>query len=334
MLATMARPLRLEHAGAIWHITSRGNAREAIVRDDADRARFVETLGRVAPVVGWRLHAWVLMTNHHHLLVETPEPTLARGMRQLNGVYSQDFNRRHGRVGHVFQGRYKGILVERESHLLELARYVVLNPLRAGMVRTPAEYRWSSYAGTAGLTRPADWLEVDWTLAHFGSRRSTARRRFREFVAEGRGAQYRPWEELRGRIALGGDEFVESLAERLKAVVVSPEVPRAQRRLRQRPSVRVLMSEVRRVFDATETDMAIRSQHPARKAFALLARRLIDARLAEIAEKLGLSTRSASSAIRSAVQREHGDPAFRRALLVCERRLLRSPGRRDHHSET
>jgi REP element-mobilizing transposase RayT len=99
----MARPLRLEHAGAIWHVTSRGNARQPIVHDDVDRARFVEILGRVVPTVRWCLHAWVLMTNHYHLLIETPEPTLARGLRQLNGVFSQAFNRRRSRVGHVFQ---------------------------------------------------------------------------------------------------------------------------------------------------------------------------------------------------------------------------------------
>lgn len=330
----MARPLRLEHAGAIWHVTSRGNARQPIVIDDVDRARFVEALGRVVPVVGWRLHAWVLMTNHHHLLMETPEPTLARGMRQLNGVYSQAFNRRHGRVGHVFQGRYKGILVERESHLLELVRYVVLNPVRAGMVRTPAEYRWSSYTETAGLTRASEWLEVDWTLACFGSRRSLARRRFREFVAEGQGTRYRPWDELGGRGCLGSDEFVESLAERARAVAVSPEVPRAQRYLGETPSLEAVMIEVRRAFSPTSSEMETRSRHPARKAFGLLARRVADARLVEIAGWLGLSTRSASSVIRAAESLEDRDPGFRRLVRISQGRLLRQDRARNRHCET
>ena len=332
----MARPLRLEHAGAIWHVTSRGNARQPIVHDDVDRARFVETLGRVVPAVRWRLHAWVLMTNHHHLLVETPEPTLARGMRQLNGVFSQAFNRRWSRVGHVFQGRYKGILVERESHLLELVRYVVLNPVRAGLVQSPADYPWSSYADTAGLRVPVEWLVVDWTLGQFGPGVGEARRRFREFVSEGRGALYKPWDEIRQRGCLGSDAFVESLAGRARAIDISPEVPRTQRLLGPPPSTEALMSEVQKAFRATGAQMVARSRHPARKAFALLARRVADARLADIAQCLGLSGRSASSVIRAAEALERQDSAFRSLVRDTQSRLLRwrSSDDPNHHSET
>jgi len=324
----------LEHPGAIWHVTSRGNARQAIVRDDVDRARFVDTLGRVVPTVRWRLHAWVLMTNHYHLLVETLDPNLARGMRQLNGIYAQAFNRRHETVGHLFQGRYKGILVDRESHLLELVRYVVLNPVRAGMVRAPAEHEWSSYTQTAGLGEAAVWLEVDWTLAQFASGPDEARHRFREFVSEGQGTDYRPWDELRGQRWIGRDVFVESLTERARKVRVSLEVPRSQRLLVRRPSIEALRREVRRAFGAAEADMAARSRHPARRAFALLARRVADARLAEIAEPLGLSPRSVSSLIRAAETLEDQDPAFRRQVRESQCRLLQPIHTSNHHSET
>lgn len=130
----MSRPLRLEFANALYHVTSRGDRREAIFVDDADRSMWLELFGQVSGRFNWRCHAWCLMTNHYHLLVETPEPNLSQGMRQLNGVYTQRVSRRHGQVGHVFQGRFKAILVERESCLLELARCVVLNPVRARMV--------------------------------------------------------------------------------------------------------------------------------------------------------------------------------------------------------
>lgn len=130
----MARPLRLEFPGAIYHVTSRGNARNAIFLDDEDRVLFLACLGAVVTRFGWWCHAYCLMDNHYHLLIETPEGDLSRGMRQLNGVYTQRFNRRHGRAGHVFQGRFKAIVVDRDSYLLELCRYVVLNPIRAGMV--------------------------------------------------------------------------------------------------------------------------------------------------------------------------------------------------------
>ncbi len=147
----MSRPLRLIYAGALYHITARGNRREAIFIDDQDRALFNSLLEEVVARFGWRIHAWCQMTNHYHLLVETPQANLPQGMRQLNGNYANAFNRSHHREGHVFQGRYKAILVQRNTHLLELSRHVVLNPVRAGMVSTAGEWQWSSYRQTAAL---------------------------------------------------------------------------------------------------------------------------------------------------------------------------------------
>lgn len=329
----MARPFRLEHPGAIWHVTSRGNAQQDIVRDDVDRTRFVSRLGEVVDVGRWRLYAWVLMTNHFHLLVETPDANLARGMRQLNSSYAQAFNRRHRQVGHVLQGRYKGILVERESHLLELVRYVALNPVRAGMVRTPEEHRWSSYAETAGLRRAADWLDVDWTLAQFARSRGEARRRFREFVGEGRGADYRPWDGLKGRVCLGSERFVDSLAALAAGALLDLEIPRAQRQFAPRPSRDAIRREIRHAFGASEADMGRRSSHPARKAFTLLARRVADSRLAEMAEPLGISPRSASSLLSAAQALEDQDPDFKRQVRECEHRLLRQARGANHQTE-
>jgi REP element-mobilizing transposase RayT/predicted RNase H-like HicB family nuclease len=141
----MARPLRLEFPGAIYHVTARGNARAAIFLGHEDRQCFMDVFGECIKRFHWLCHTYCLMDNHYHLLVETPEGNLSFEMRQLNGIYTLRFNRRHGRIGHVFQGRFKAILVERESYLLELCRYVVLNPVRAGMVANAAQYPWSSY---------------------------------------------------------------------------------------------------------------------------------------------------------------------------------------------
>ena len=140
----MARPLRIEFPGALYHVTSRGNARGPIFLSDCDRFDFLCVLGEVVEQTGWQCHAYCLMPNHYHLLVQTPEANLSRGMRQLNGLYTQRLNRRHDRVGHLFQGRFKAILVERESQLLELARSVVLKPVRAAIATDPERYRWSS----------------------------------------------------------------------------------------------------------------------------------------------------------------------------------------------
>ena len=152
----MARPLRIEFEGALYHVTSRGDERRDIFLDDADREAFLQILGDVVRRFAWRCHAYCLMGNHYHLLIETPNANLSRGMRHLNGVYTKRFNRTHERVGHVMQGRYKSILVDKDEYLLELARYVVLNPVRAGVVRSARDWKWSSYRATAGQSSGSD----------------------------------------------------------------------------------------------------------------------------------------------------------------------------------
>ena len=158
----MARSLRLQFPGAIYHITSRSNARKSIFKENEDRNTFLETLLKTNERYHWICHAYCLMDNNYHLLIETPKSNLSLGMRQLNGIYTQSFNRRHRVVGHVIQGRFKGILIEKESYLLELSRYVVLNPVRAKAVTHPSHWKWSSYSGTAGLAQPHGCLTTDW----------------------------------------------------------------------------------------------------------------------------------------------------------------------------
>ena len=157
----MARPLRIEFSGALYHVTARGNAQQDIYLTDDDRQEFLSLLQRACDRYHWLCHAYCLMTNHYHLLIETQTPTLSKGMKYLNGTYTQAFNRRHKRVGHVFQGRYKGILVEKDSYLLELSRYIVLNPVRAHMVRSAKDWPWSSYRATAGFAKAHPLLTKD-----------------------------------------------------------------------------------------------------------------------------------------------------------------------------
>lgn len=248
----MARPLRIEFAGALYHVTSRGNAREPIFLDDGDRHAFLERLAEVVDRHRWLCHAYCLMTNHYHLLVETPAADLSRGMHLLNGVYSQRFNVRHERVGHVLQGRFTAILVERESHHFELARYVVLNPVRAGIVRAPEEYRWSSLRATVGLDPAPPWLATGALLVGFGSRA-----RYLAFVRAGIGLAS-PWTRLRG-VLLGSDEFVARLAPRIDPKAAEAEIPRDQR-LGSRPSLESLFPPAvcsnRRLRNARIRDLA------------------------------------------------------------------------------
>ena len=187
----MARPLRIEFAGAVYHITSRGNAREDIYRDDDDRREFLALVTNALQRHDWFCHAYCLMGNHYHLLIETGAPTLSKGMKYLNGTYTQYFNRRHLRVGHVFQGRFKAILVQKGAHLLELTRYVVLNPVRARMVRQAKDWPWSNYRATAGDTPNESCLTRDWVLSEFGGSREAAQQRYRVFVQGGRASPRR-----------------------------------------------------------------------------------------------------------------------------------------------
>ncbi len=232
----MARPLRIEYAGAIYHVTSRGDRREAIYLDDKDREMWLEIFGSVCERFNWRCHAWVQMDNHYHLIVETVEGNLSKGMRQLNGVYTQAHNRRHNRVGHVYQGRFKGILVDAESYLLELSRYVVLNPLRAGMVKQLRNWKWSSYPSMTGQGKSPEWLETDFILGHFGKRRKQAVTRYIEFVRAGKGLDS-VWDDKIHPVILGDETFVESIYKQYVDEVASDvkEISRLERRSKNKP---------------------------------------------------------------------------------------------------
>ena len=225
----MARPLRLELAGALYHVTSRGDGREDIYLSDDDRQAWLETLANVCERFNWVCHAYCQMSNHYHLVIETPDANLSKGMRQLNGVYTQRFNRSHQRVGHVFQGRFKAILVEKDNYLLELARYVVLNPLRARMIRQLTQWPWSSYLATCGRVAKPDWLQTDFILSQFSAQRARAIAKYSAFVHEGKGLPG-VWEQLQGQIFLGSEIFVEKMQATIDQRPALTEIPRAQRR--------------------------------------------------------------------------------------------------------
>jgi REP-associated tyrosine transposase len=225
----MARPLRIEFSGALYHVTSRGDRREPIFEDAEDRQRFLGTLAEVVKQFHWLCYAYCLMTNHYHLVVETPQGNLSKGMRQINGVYTQASNRRHQRTGHLLQGRFKAILVDKESYLLELTRYVVLNPVRAGMVAQPQQWPWSSYRAMVGKAPAPAWLATDTLLAALGQWRQEAQRRYRQFVREGIGKES-IWSGLRQQIYLGDERFVERMQAKAQVRGDNLSIPRAQRR--------------------------------------------------------------------------------------------------------
>ena len=231
ILQTMSRPLRLEFPNALYHVTPRGDRRENIYEDDDERRMFLAVLGGVVVDYNWLCHGYCLMDNHYHLIIETLDGNLSKGMRQLNGVYTQASNRRHGRSGHLFQGRYKAILVDKDRYLLELSRYVVLNPLRAkGMVHRLADWPWSSYPAMVGDAPNPEWLTTDWILSLFGKQRIVAMERYRQFVLEGIQYQTEIWSNLKGQIYLGNEAFVAETQKRIGKEKDDLNIPQQQKR--------------------------------------------------------------------------------------------------------
>jgi REP element-mobilizing transposase RayT len=224
----MSRPLRIELAGGLYHVTSRGDRREDVFLNDDDRGAWLDIIGETCKRYNWLSHGWCQMTNHYHVIIETAEANLSQGMRHLNGVYTQWVNRTYMKSGHVFQGRYKAILVEKDAHLLELARYVVLNPVRARMAGDAGEWPWSSYLAMVGRQSAPDWLQTDWLLGQFGRNRADAIAVYIDFVRAGVGLPS-IWEELRANLYLGSEAFVARVTQPHADDRVA-EIPRLQRR--------------------------------------------------------------------------------------------------------
>jgi putative transposase len=225
----MSRPLRLQLPGGVYHVTARGNDRRPIFEDDDDCARFLIVLASTVARYRVLCHAYCLMGNHYHLLVQTPEANLSVAMRYLNGVYTQRFNRRHERCGHVLQGRFGAQLVDGDAYLREVCRYIVLNPVRAGLVAHPGEWRWSSFRATAGATAAPGYLTVDWVRSLSGARtQAEAVRRFVSFVEAGIGAPESVVDRFSPRPVMS-EALTGQLLDQCRQAVQCTEFPRAQR---------------------------------------------------------------------------------------------------------
>jgi len=292
----MARPLRLAFKDGLYHVTARGNGRQPIFEDDIDRESFLAVLASTVARYHILCHAYCLMGNHYHLLLETPEANLSCAMRQLNGVYGQRFARQHERPGHVLQGRFHAQVVDRDAYLREVCRYVVLNPVRAGLVTHPGRWPWSSYRATAGEAPVPAFLTVDWVLSLGDTPvRARAEHRYRQFVEAGRLETANPLEPLGSRLVVGDPDFLARLRERSPDTTTLVEVPRAQR-FALRPALAALFTSVMSKDD--------------RDARCALAVHEHGYTMKEIAEFLGLHY----STVSRALSRGAGEPATSRVL--------------------
>jgi putative transposase len=239
----MSRPLRIEFAGAVYSVSARGNAGQAIFLKDGDRRQFLELLGREIGQHRWVCHGYCLLDKQYCLLVETPEANLGRGIGRLNAIYSQWFNRRYDRSGHLFQGRYKAVIIEKAAWLTAVARDLALAPVRAGLVKRPGQWPWSSHRAIGKDRDVPAWLSVDWILGDFAGAPEGARKAYRDFVAQGKEAPS-PWEQVRAQIYLGGDAFLKEMAERVRAL--PPEqIPQSMLRP-DRPTCEAIIDAVAR----------------------------------------------------------------------------------------
>ena len=282
----MARQLRLEYEGALYHVTARGNGRQAIFLDDTDRRLFLDLLGREVEQQQWRCYAYCLMDNHYHLLLETPEGNLSRGMRRLNGTYTQAFNRRHERVGHVLQGRFTSILVDKDAYLLELCRYIVLNPVRAQLARTVHAWPWSSYRATAGRASIPPWLGVTTVHRLFHRTKIGAQQRYQQFVREGIN-EPSPWNQVRGQIFLGNEAFLAKMAKLVKKQSLK-NVPKAQTQPTRLTGEEVL-AKVGQVYGLHSQEVLTRAYPEAYHCAAWLLRRIANEPLGVVAQRFGVS---------------------------------------------
>jgi REP element-mobilizing transposase RayT len=283
---------------------ARGHERSSIYRDAADRDKFLSLLGSIVEDEAWVLHAYCLMSNHYHLLVETPQGGISRGMRSVNGRYTQWFNHRHERTGHLFEGRFRSVLVQKESHLLELVRYIVLNPVRAKLAERAADWRWSSYRATVGREEGPAWLERDWTLRQFAQRRPAAREAFRQFVSQGQDAAAAVG-RLEGRPYLGDSVFLKKVQRMIGERESGEEIP-----LRFRKASGSDLETIRRVvakeWGVTPESLSRRRGGAEKKAGIYLARKLTRLGGREIGHAFGVRAARVSNVVTEIEQGRDG----------------------------
>ena len=309
----MARPLRIEYPGAFYHVTSRGNERKPIFKSVRDREAFLGYLESATSRYGAIIHCYCLMDNHYHLLVETPDANLSAIMRHINGAYTSYFNVKRKRSGHLFQGRYKALLVDKDTYAMELSRYIHLNPVRAGITDRPEKYRWSSYRAFAGRDSAPGWLFLDFILSYFGADRPASKKKYRKFVENALGQEIKsPIADLIAGTILGTDEFARMIKSKyVTATKTGRNVPEL-RKLISRPGMEQIENAVDKEFG--------NQGKLAQTVKMYLGRKLTDERLIEIGKKYGVGDSAVAEASRRlSIRMEREKELAKRVQAVLER---------------
>ena len=310
----MARALRVRYPGAFYHVTSRGNERKAVFKSKRDREKFLEYLESATQRYDARIHAYCLMDNHYHLLLETPSGNLSQIMRHINGAYTTYFNVKRRRSGHLFQGRYKAILVEMDEYAKELSRYLHLNPVRAKMVQTPEAYAWSSYRYYIGRQKPAKWLCRDFILGYFGQKVPAAQKAYQKFVSTFVNQEYdSPLDEVVSSTLLGSPDFIEFIKDNfLIGKKPDKELP-ALKKLIKRVSMQDIFEEVELVFTDDEV--------LARNVKMYLCQRYTGERLKDIGLHFGIGESGVSQAGRRVAQKIENDKQLKKKIAKISKKM-------------
>lgn len=310
----MARPLRIEYPGAFYHVTSRGNERKDVFKSQRDRDKFIEYLASATERYGAVIHAYCLLSNHYHLLLETPEGNLSQIMRHINGAYTTYFNVKRKRTGHLFQGRYKAILVEADEYATELSRYIHLNPVRAGMAVRPEEYQWSSYRSYIGQAKAMEWLQTEFILGCFGGKAPEVNNKYRQFVEDLLGREYdSPLIVTVASTILGSEGFVREITERhLGEKKTERNVP-AVKGLAVRPSLDELIIKIK--------DVLGEGNELTRGMSLYICQRHSGAKLKVIGALFGISDAAVSQASRRLVLRAGKDKELREVIDWVEQKI-------------
>jgi len=310
----MARPLRIIFPGAFYHITARGNERKAVFKSKRDREKFLEYLETGSERYNAVIHAFCMMDNHYHLLLETPSGNLSQIMRHINGAYTTYFNVKRARSGHLFQGRYKAILVERDEYAKELSRYIHLNPVRAKLVEAPGDYVWSSYNFYIGKKKSPEWLRREFILGYFGNKASASQKEYRKFVQSLVGQEYdSPLKNVVGSVLLGSQDFINFIKQEfISSLGPGKDLP-ALRQLVPRVSMEVVFAEVDSVF--------VKDPAFSRNLKIYLCHRYTGEKLKSIGNHFGISESAVSHAGKRVRTQIELDRKLKKKVLTIEKKL-------------
>lgn len=319
----MARPLRLEFEGAYYHITSRGDQRGRIFFDVRDRERFLEILKRTKERYGYLLHAYALMDNHYHIFIETPKANLSQIMQNINTSYTVYVNKRHRRCGHLFQGRFKGIIVDKETYLMVLTRYIHLNPVRAGIVKRPEDYRWTSYTEymDAGKVKESI-VDITGTLSCFSKTKKAAMKAYREFVNDGIGEENNPLEDVEAGIIMGSKKFKALIRKLLQGRKPDEEISQLKRFREEIPIDRII-KVCCDYYGKKKVELLTRGKGKyERRTMIYLSKIMSDAKNVEVGRYFGIKGSTVSEALKGVETRMKIDKKFQKEIAVLKGQFI------------